>query len=937
MQFSVSLRTAWFSLIVLVGVLPAAILLYWGSRHFFDLLLEQALLQEDYYRELRVTNVRHELSRLITLLENKSDPMAYTLARERDRQLLDELLFKISSREPAVHQLLILEQDGSVITGLDKTFSERSLPPDHPGLQSHWASHSPEVASALAASQHGDYFVHPVQLHPEGVFFTLAVPIGSRDQPVATLLAQVDANSLWREIGFLQAREGVITYLVNRRGQLLNEPTGSALERGRSVRAVPVVQAFVEGRVWPKTQHYAGLNGQPVFGTATLIAQLGLGVISEMEEARLLQPIQRVVWKVSGIIAIFLLACVALGLWLVTQAVNPIAAISAEFERVRALDYSPSRVRSHLKELVSMVAGFNRMVEELDGSQRDLRQAAVVFENTAEAITITDTDNRIIAVNQAFTRITGYKEEEVLGCNPSLLNSGRHDEAFYQTMWRSIKETGHWRGEIWNRRKSGEIYPELLTVNTVKNDAGEITHYVGIFGDISALKETESKLEYLAHHDALTGLPNRLLLNDRLAHAIKRAARGKNQVAVLFLDLDRFKTINDSMGHPQGDRLLQLVATRLSKSLRAEDTIARLGGDEFVLVIEELKSRQDVALVAENILALFGRPFQLDEREVFIDASIGIGIYPEDGADSDTLLRNADAAMYRAKSEGRNTYQFYIEALTAEALERLTLESSLRRALERDEFRLFYQPQFSLVDGALVGAEALIRWFHPEMGLVSPAKFIPLAEETGLIVPIGEWVLQEACSQQRSWQQAGWPPLKIAVNLSARQFHKPGLVKVIANILEKTGIEPAWLELELTESIIMRDAEATIRLLKELHQMGLEISIDDFGTGYSSLSYMKRFPIHKLKIDQSFVRDISTDKDDAEIVASIIALAQSMNLRVIAEGVETEEQLRYLVARGCHEAQGYHYSRPVPPEEIEQFFTEASLSAAKDPSSPMRV
>ncbi len=556
-------------------------------------------------------------------------------------------------------------------------------------------------------------------------------------------------------------------------------------------------------------------------------------------------------------------------------------------------------------------------------SEENLRLAAKVFENTQEGVMITDGENRILSVNKAFTAITGYTETEVIGQRPSLLNSGRHDAEFYRSLWASLVEQGTWQGEIWNRSKTGEVYPEWLAISTVYDERGHVANYVGVFSDISQIKHSEAKLEHLAHHDPLTDLPNRSLFQSRLGHAIHVAQRHNQRIGLLFLDMDGFKNINDSLGHPAGDELLQAIARRLTEHLRAVDTLARLGGDEFVVLLENLRDSREAAIVAQNVLSLLLKPFRLETgQEVFIGASIGISLFPDDAEDATQLVRNADAALYQAKGQGRNTYRFYTEALTRSANERLHLESSLRRALENNEFVLHYQPQISLRDGRLIGAEALVRWQPGEGGaLIPPNQFIPLAEETGLIRPLGEWVLRTACAQFRAWRDAGLPAVTLAVNLSTRQFEQRDLAARIIDILAQTGYPADRLELEITESAIMAQGELAIDTLEQVKRLGVSLSIDDFGTGYSSLAYLKRFAVDKLKIDQSFIRDIPHNDNDKEIAATIIAMARNMKLHVLAEGVETEEQHAFLKLHGCDAFQGFLHSPPLTADEFEKLLS----------------
>lgn len=550
--------------------------------------------------------------------------------------------------------------------------------------------------------------------------------------------------------------------------------------------------------------------------------------------------------------------------------------------------------------------------------EENLRLTSKVYESSHEGILITDPEANIINVNQAFCNITGYSKEEVIGQNPRIMKSEKHDNKFYQNMWDTLLKTGKWQGEVWDRRKDGEIYPKWLSISVVKANNGATSHFVGMFTDITSIKKTEKRLQRLAHNDPLTGLPNRILFNDRLVSALYQSQRNKYLVGLMFLDLDRFKDINDTLGHRAGDQLLIDVARRLKKCVRDTDTVARFGGDEFTVIVTHINNTESIAIVARKMIDALSCPFHLEGHEIHITVSIGITVAPDDGTDMDSLLKYADSAMFYAKARGKNNFQFYSQEMNRKILERLQIENSLRQAINSGEFLLHYQPQVDFQTGLVIGMEALIRWQHPEHGLIPPGKFIPLAEETGLIIPIGEWVLRTACEQTKAWQTKGWAPLRMAINISGTQFKLQNQVETVKRILQETGLDPNYLNLELTESVVMENAKATIKTLNELKKMGVQLSIDDFGTGYSSLSYLKQFPIDILKIDQSFVRDITTDSNDAAIATTIIALAHSLKMKVIAEGVETEKQQLFLRKNNCDGVQGFYFGRPVPAKEFEE-------------------
>jgi diguanylate cyclase (GGDEF)-like protein/PAS domain S-box-containing protein len=566
-------------------------------------------------------------------------------------------------------------------------------------------------------------------------------------------------------------------------------------------------------------------------------------------------------------------------------------------------------------------------ISEMQVARARLRQAAAVFEHTNEAILITDANSVIVAVNKAFTRITGYSPEEVIGKSPRMLKSGRQDDTFYRNLWAAIEEHGFWQGEIWDRKRSGEIFPAWESITDVKDESGKVTEHIAIFSDITTIKETEANLMKLAYEDTLTGLPNRLLYNDRLAQALAHARRHDTRAALLMLDLDRFKLVNDTLGHSAGDELLQAVATRLRTAVRAEDTVARLGGDEFAIILPHLADPSDAALLAEKIVQLVSVPLQIAGHGLTMSTSVGIGIFPDDADDAETLAKVADTAMYGAKSKGRNAYEFYRREMTTAAAELLAIDRGLRVALDANELSVVYQPKIDLGTGRITGLEALLRWDSPAFGMLSPARFIPVAEETSMIDRIGEWVLDVVCAQIQQWKSRNVTPVRIAVNVSARQFKRPGFVVTVCEKLAACApLDGFGIDLEITETELQTE-ETISDALRSLKTYGMTIAVDDFGTGFSSLNSLKHLPVDVLKIDRSFVKDLPADPDSSAIASAIIAMGHSLGLSIIAEGVETQEQLKFVYDLGCDEVQGFLFFAPLSAAECEQLLLEASVSS----------
>jgi diguanylate cyclase (GGDEF)-like protein/PAS domain S-box-containing protein len=544
-------------------------------------------------------------------------------------------------------------------------------------------------------------------------------------------------------------------------------------------------------------------------------------------------------------------------------------------------------------------------------SEQQLRLNAQVFECSREGILITDAYNKIVAVNSAYCEMSGYKPEEVMGMNPGLISSGKHSKVFYDAMWKDVLNSGHWQGEVTNCRKSGDLYSQWLAISAIRDRNGQIAHHICVMSDLTDNKAAEELIQFLSNFDPLTKLPNRALLRDRTELAISSSLRTDSCLGLMYIDLDRFNIVNDSLGLDNGDLLLKELSVRLAGHLHPDDTLCRQGGDEFILLLLDTDA-EGTAHVAKKILEITAQPFVIGDQRIALTASIGIALFPQDGANFERLTQCADAALFRAKQNGRNNFQFFTRQLHEQVSLKLLIENELRLALEQGQLLLHYQPQVDARTSKIIGAEALIRWQHPLKGMMSPAQFIPIAEETGLIIDVGDWVLKTAIRQLTAWQAAGLAIVPVAVNLSVVQFRQDALYDKIVQLLRETRLDPAMLELEMTEGIAMENSELTISLLNKLHALGVSLSVDDFGTGYSSLSYLKRFKIDKLKIDQSFVHSLGNAPEDEAIVLAIISLAKSLGLKTIAEGVETREQLEFLLEKQCDEIQGYYFSKPVP-------------------------
>lgn len=579
------------------------------------------------------------------------------------------------------------------------------------------------------------------------------------------------------------------------------------------------------------------------------------------------------------------------------------------------------RIKDLERKLAAALSELNQAVVLQKDSEWRLRLLLEVVRNLSMGVVIMDADFIVTSVNEAYCQISGLTDNQIIGTRPPFESLISDDVELYKRVWAALKSEYRWDGEIWGER-GDEKFALHIAITTIVDELGTPSQYAAIVNDVTVRKQDEERILRQANFDALTGLPNRALFIDRLGQSLLTMARAQHKLGLMFIDLDGFKLVNDTLGHDKGDDLLREAAVRISSCTRDGDTVARLGGDEFTVIMPNLHDAKDAPLVAQRILDELAKPFDLDGTESFISGSIGITIFPDDAEDSNDLLKNADAAMYRAKDLGKANYQFFTADLNAQVAERLQIKNGLVKALECNEFELFYQPKITLSTGKIDSVEALMRWDNASLGMVSPVRFIPVLEETGMVVEVGEWAIREACRQHRKWIEAGLSPIRIAVNLSARQLREISFVSVLQKLLDETGVGPDGIEIEITESMIMSDKDTAIAALAELHGLGIRVAMDDFGTGYSSLSYLRQFPIDTIKIDGSFIADISNNHEDAEIVRTIISMGRTLNKSIVAEGVETEEQLELLRSYNCDQIQGYLFSRPVPGDELTEFIRE---------------
>ncbi|OGP25503.1 MAG: hypothetical protein A2X99_04390 [Deltaproteobacteria bacterium GWB2_55_19] len=919
--------------------MPVTILVPGIGWKAYTWMLDSALeMQVKEIRKVR-DHIEHEIENLFVLLRGKNDALARSLNSAAGnkgsidygslRQSIDSLFDDTES----LHSITLFGRDGRALVHRDRpavgkgTAAGIGQGQDFSGMPSR-----PEFVVPM----HGrNYFGTPYR-GEQGSFFVISVPVGPKSAPLGVLSASVEVGGVWSEVEKRLEDRGALIYLVDSRGVLLNSSRKIGRPEGTLLTNLNIVRRLIAQKDRNNSERYEGLHGEEVFGTGVFLEVLAWGIISEIPVKHITGPILKALIPLLALGFMLFSVCAAFGIWLISRVLKPIGELSSAFASVSIGDYSREMAPSSVAEIDTLASGFNAMVsaitqrkEALRNSEEALRKSEtkyrLIHEISFDGIIVADIESCIIECNRSAERIFGYEDGELNGKNLAELMPQEFRERHFAGV-RRFCETGktHAQGQIVELQgihKNGNIFPIELVISNFDLNGKMV--FTGTIRDITERKNSEESIKHMAYHDHLTGLPNRTLFKDRLEQVLLRETWHKRTAAVLFLDLDRFKIINDTLGHAFGDELLKEVARRLQKCLREGDTVARLGGDEFTVLLQGVAHVDDIPLVLEKILNTIKRPMTISGQEVLISTSIGVSIFPDDGQDSDTLLKNADTAMYRAKSEGKNNCQFYAPAMSTKAAGYLKMEHRLSKAIDNGDLTVHYQPEVDTKTGELVGVEALVRLMDQGDGtLTPPGDFISVAEETGLIIPLSEWVLRAACEQNKAWQSAGYPPITVAVNISPKVFRQKNFIQTVADTLRETGLKPEHLELEITEETMMGNTEETIEKMNAFRELGVRFVIDDFGTGYSSLSYIKMLPIEMLKIDRSFVHDLSTSSDDKAIVTAIIRMAHSMNIEVVAEGVETEEQVAYLQSIGCDKLQGYLLSRPVSHDKFEELFKE---------------
>ena len=919
MKLNLSLKKAWKFFILLTVLLPASLLTLFFGNQLYTIQLNNELRIEQLANENLRQQIQSEFNRLQTVLHHKTDSLI-PLMDHTARSEINRYLSALVHRESAIEEIMLLSPTAEVISIIDPYIGlteQNTL--NHEQLQqlkAHWnfddQNNPPEFVIPLL----GRSYIGSPKKHDDYIGYLFAVPVGSPVKGV--MISFININKLWMENKLkakTQDNKLIHNYLLDRRGAIITEVADSPYKIGDLMTHLAITRHALIEKPWPIEQPYIGINNQSVFGTITAIPQLNWTLVSEVIRSKIITPI----WYNLIMIFAATLLGVALFIWLISmlakKTLQSINALDIATEQIKQGDYQVDIPLCGIQELDAVTVNFDAMAKIRKASDEKLRLSSRVFSDTHEGIIITDSHKKIIDVNPAYCEITGFSHEDIIGQLYGNQNSGKQSPAFYQEMWQNINDEGYWQGELWNLKKNGDLYAELLTISSLKNEDNIIVNYVSVFTDITSSKHQQEQLNMMAHYDVLTGLPNRALFVDRFAQAIAHSKRTGKLLAVCFLDLDSFKPINDNYGHDVGDKLLIEVSERIKQSIRTEDTVSRQGGDEFALLLNDIESTEQCTHTLERIHYALSLPYFIESNYHKISASSGATLYPTDNGDIDTLVRHADQAMYKAKIAGKNRFHLFNPEHNQRSIQKHHQIDAIEHALHNNELALFYQPKVNMITGDVFGAEALIRWLHPEKGLIPPLDFLPAIEGSELELIIGDWVIEQALLQLTQWQQQNIE-LEVSVNISSHHLLSESFYSNLECVLTKyPSVDAKFLQLEILESSALGDLNAIIKVINVCkNNLGVKVALDDFGTGYSSLTHLRSLPANTIKIDQTFVRDVIDDPSDYAIIDGIIGLADSFNREVIAEGVEAKEHGLMLLLMGCKQAQGYGIAKPMPAE-----------------------
>ena len=939
MKIKLSLKKIWLALVLLTGLIPVCVVVAVYSQQFYQYEVDTSLAIERKSNELIRGQIISEIKRLETLLNNKSDAISVLMAQDvidGKQADVNYMLSSIVKRENAIHESVLLDLNGNIISAIDEdldftqktTLSENELL----SVKGHFNSNMSATSAIVAIPSFGRIYIGSPRWHMGEIVVDMSVPVGNPTKAILATLIHVD--ELWLDSKFVDKNENVnqLDYILDGSGKLITKVGELNLAQTNYMTGKQIVRSALSDAGWDEKIQYKGILGDDVFGTYTIIPRLNWILMSEVKVGEISQPIIysliiMIATTLTGILIFMLLV-----FYLAKRTIAPIQKACEAIDAVSGGNFDYKLEPCGVIELDAMSAGFNSMIdarrtseEELLENQKQLSQSEEIFRGVIElsidGVVLINQNGKIELVNKSLLEMSGYRSSELIGSRideilPDCLETQEQIDVCFNGVITHATITSC--ENIALSCKNGGELPVEIRLTPVVTEFGKLISIM--IQDVSLRKKAEEKILFQAHYDALTKLPNRFLSLDRLSQMIAEGNREDEKVAVLFLDLDDFKKVNDSLGHEVGDKLLIEAATRLVSAVRGGDTVGRLGGDEFIVLLGGLSTVEDASAIAENIINSFRNSFKVDGREFMLTISVGVALYPGDGDSESELLRNADSAMYHSKSLGRNTYSYFTNEMNQNVSRRLSLEEQLHGALERNEFEVFYQPKVRLSDGELIGAEALIRWTNSALGSVPPDEFISIAERSGQIIDIGKFVLVQAVKFIKNWQVSFGAEFRLAVNLSPRQFRDPDLVAFLLDILDKEGVSPECLEMEVTEGVLMSGHSYVIDAIEQLKNNNITIAMDDFGTGYSSLSYLRKFPFDVLKIDRSFVSDISESYSDRKLVQASIAMAQSLNLKVVAEGVETEEQLEFLRDLECDYGQGFLFGKPMPAEDMASMF-----------------